>query len=74
MTRHIEDHRMPKGRLNAYLIFFAARQKSGDFRNIAATERTKLTGQEWKALSTDEKEVSPAGVEKGDVYFFRAKH
>lgn len=47
---------MPKGKLNAFVIFCATRQKSGDFRNIATTERVKLIGQEWKALSADEKE------------------
>jgi hypothetical protein len=62
VTRAIEDHRKPKGRLTAYLIFCSTRQKSGDFRNIATTERVKLIGQEWKALSADEKEVSPVGV------------
>jgi hypothetical protein len=55
---------LPKGKLNAFVIFCATRQKSGDFRNIATTERVKLIGQEWKALSADEKEVSPAGVDR----------
>jgi len=57
-TRNIEDERKPKRALTAYFIFNTSRQESGDFRNIAVPERAKLLGQEWKALSEEEKEVS----------------
>ena len=57
-TRNIEDERKPKRALTAYFIFNTSRQESGDFRNISVPERAKLLGQEWKALSEDEKEVS----------------
>lgn len=48
---------MPKRNLSAYLLFSAARQDSGDFKHISVPERAKLIGQEWKALSEDEREV-----------------
>lgn len=57
-TRNIEDERLPKKGLTAYLAFSSARQHSGDFKNIALTDRAKLIAEEWKALDAEEKEVS----------------
>jgi len=49
---------VPKKGLTPYILFSSSRQVSGDFNNIRAVERAKLLGQEWKALSEDEKAVS----------------
>ena len=57
-TRNIEDERLPKKGLTAYLAFSSARQNSGDFKHIALTDRAKLIAEEWKALDVEEKEVS----------------
>jgi hypothetical protein len=57
---------MPKKYLSSYLIFSASRQESGDFKNIAVPERAKLIGQEWKALTQEEKEVRLLGVAGND--------
>jgi hypothetical protein len=40
------------------MLFNISRQKSGDFKNIAVSERGRLIGQEWNVLSEDEKAVS----------------
>lgn len=42
---------------SSYLQFSINRQASGDFRNIPVSERGKLIGKEWKALSESEKKV-----------------
>ncbi|KAI7517973.1 hypothetical protein KC331_g21447, partial [Hortaea werneckii] len=51
----IQDERHVKRPMTAYFHFLTNRQASGDFRNIAIIERTKLIAQEWKALSEEEK-------------------
>ncbi|KAK4547444.1 hypothetical protein LTR36_001100 [Oleoguttula mirabilis] len=51
----IRDGRIAKRPLTPYLQFNVNRQASGDFKNIALPERSKLLAQEWKALSESEK-------------------
>lgn len=53
----IKDERAVKQPMTAFIYFFMSRQASGDFKNVAVTDRTRLAGQEYKALSEDEKEV-----------------
>lgn len=53
----IHDERAVKRGLNPFLQFSINRNASGDFKNISITERAKLIGQEWKALSAEEKKV-----------------
>ncbi|GAB7325128.1 hypothetical protein MBLNU13_g09211t1 [Cladosporium sp. NU13] len=55
-TRHIQDERLPKKGVTAYLAFSSSRQTSGDFKHIAVTDRSKLIAEEWKALDAEEKE------------------
>jgi hypothetical protein len=59
--RLIEDEREPKRPLSPFVLFSMSRNQSGDFKHIAVTERAKLIGQEWRALSEDEKAVSLRG-------------
>jgi hypothetical protein len=54
----IRDERSAKRPVSTFLQFSINRQNSGDFHNIKVTERAKLIGQEWKALSQEEKDVS----------------
>lgn len=44
--------------MTPYIQFSVNRNASGDFRNIAVSERAKLIAKEWKALSEGEKKVS----------------
>ncbi|KAK3700953.1 hypothetical protein LTR37_015659 [Vermiconidia calcicola] len=53
---HISDQRAVKRPASAFIQFSVNRQASGDFKNIAVTERVKLIAQEWKALNEGEKE------------------
>lgn len=53
----IEDERAVKPAVSAYLQFSTNRHASGDFKNIALPERSKLIAKEWKALSEGEKKV-----------------
>ena len=41
----------------SYILFAKNRQESGDFKNIPVVERGRLIGKEWRALSSDEKQV-----------------
>ncbi|KAK3720326.1 hypothetical protein LTR37_003737 [Vermiconidia calcicola] len=52
----ISDQRAVKRPASAFIQFSVNRQASGDFKNIAVTERVKLIAQEWKALDESEKE------------------
>ncbi|KAF1357017.1 hypothetical protein BDV97DRAFT_343277 [Delphinella strobiligena] len=54
----IADDRQVKGIRGPYSYFFAHRVLSGDFKNIKATDSSKLIGQEWAALTEGEKQVS----------------
>jgi len=54
----IQDERAAKAPLSSYVQFMINRTASGDFKNIRPTERVKLIGQEWHALSETEKNVS----------------
>lgn len=56
LTRLIEDERLPKRACSGYIFFSNSRQASGDFKHIAVRERAKLIGQEWNAMSAEEKE------------------
>ncbi|KAK5168243.1 uncharacterized protein LTR77_006812 [Saxophila tyrrhenica] len=53
----IHDERHVKRPASSFAQFNVNRQASGDFKNIAFTERMKLIAQEWKALSESEKKV-----------------
>lgn len=62
---NINDERGVKRATTAYIQFSVSRQASGDFSHISLPERSKLIGQEWKALSEDEKQVrNPSSIEK----------
>ena len=54
----LQDDRQVKGTMTAYLFFFVDRRASGDFAHISVQEATKRIAQEWKDLSTEEKQVS----------------
>jgi hypothetical protein len=43
---------------SGYLKFSIERRASGDFKNIALGDATKLITQEWKDLSDGDKKVS----------------
>ncbi|TKA82157.1 hypothetical protein B0A55_02047 [Friedmanniomyces simplex] len=62
----IQDERAARTPLSAFLQFSTNRHASGDFNNIAVPECAKLIGQEWKALSGEEKQKYKA-LEKEDV-------
>lgn len=62
----ITDERVVLRPRNSFIQFALNRMDSGDFKNIHATDRMKLIGQEWKALSEDEKSVR---YHPPDVYF-----
>ena len=66
----IHDERAVKAPITNYFQFSINRQASGDFKNIPVSERAKLIGQEWKALSESEKQVrcgsSPTSFRTGD--------
>lgn len=53
----IQDERLVKRPVTAYIQFSINRNASGDFRNISLGERAKLIGQEWRALNESEKKV-----------------
>jgi hypothetical protein len=65
----IKDERRVKQAGNAFVQFSVSRQASGDFKNILLGERAKLLGQEWKALSGEEKQVNDS-TPCGDVVAF----
>ncbi|KAF7195554.1 hypothetical protein HII31_03148 [Pseudocercospora fuligena] len=52
----ISDERVPKKPANSFALFNTNRQSSGDFQGIKLGEAAKLIAQEWKALSSSEKE------------------
>jgi hypothetical protein len=54
----IKDERQVKRAVSPYVLFSVSRQASGDFTHIKIGERGKLIGQEWKALSDEEQQVS----------------
>jgi hypothetical protein len=56
--REIVDERAPKKAVQAFALFVTDRSSSGDFKNISPPDRMKLIGQEWRALSEEEKSVS----------------
>lgn len=53
----INDERAVKKALTPYMQFARSRLNSGDFKNIPLLEGAKLVGQEWNALSSEEKMV-----------------
>ncbi|KAK3672256.1 hypothetical protein LTR78_007796 [Recurvomyces mirabilis] len=55
-VQSIHDERRVKSPISSYFQFSINRQASGDFKNITVQERAKLIGQEWKALSQEEKD------------------
>ena len=62
----IPDERVPKRPASPFAVFNTNRQASGDFNGIKLTEAVKLVGQEWKALSSSEKEVCPYSNSQSD--------
>lgn len=59
MWPKINDERAVKRPVNPFAQFIANRFASGDFKHMVASQATKLIAQEWKALSEEEKKVSP---------------
>ena len=58
-TRPIKDERHVKRPNTPWICFVVERSQSTDFKGIAPTDKIKLIADEWKALSADEKQVSP---------------
>ena len=56
----MQDDRQVKGQISAYILFCKERYASGDFKGLKVTEGARLAGREWKALSNEEKKVSPS--------------
>jgi hypothetical protein len=54
----IKDERLVKRPESGYLKFSIERRASGDFKNIALGDATKLITQEWKDMSDGDKKVS----------------
>ncbi|KFY73653.1 hypothetical protein V499_06275 [Pseudogymnoascus sp. VKM F-103] len=53
----IDDPRIPKRPLPAYILFVKERYASGDFKGISPVEAAKVLAQEFKALSESEKKL-----------------
>ena len=53
----IKDERAVKRPASSFIQFGVSRHASGDFKNIALGDRSKLISQEWKALDESEKKV-----------------
>jgi hypothetical protein len=53
----IDDPRIPKRPLPAYILFVKERYTSGDFKGISPVEAAKILAQEYKALSESERKV-----------------
>ncbi|ELR02908.1 hypothetical protein VC83_02664 [Pseudogymnoascus destructans] len=53
----IDDPRIPKRPLPAYIHFVKERYASGDFKGISPVEAAKVLTQEYKALSESEKKL-----------------
>ncbi|KIX04261.1 uncharacterized protein Z518_07815 [Rhinocladiella mackenziei CBS 650.93] len=53
----IKDDRTVKLPVTAYAYFFQNRHASGDFKGVSIGEIGKLVGQEWKSLSSSEKQI-----------------
>ncbi|KFY10759.1 hypothetical protein V492_04862 [Pseudogymnoascus sp. VKM F-4246] len=51
----IDDPRIPKRPLTAYILFVKERYTSGDFKGISSMEAAKILTQEYKGLSESEK-------------------
>lgn len=68
--KKIEDERAGKPRVSSYAAFVVERHASGDLKDIAFSERSKLLSQEWKALDASEKKVSFFGDLPGTIMFF----
>ncbi|KXT03568.1 hypothetical protein AC578_10005 [Pseudocercospora eumusae] len=52
----IEDERVPKKPAGPFAVFTGSRRGSGDFKGIKMGDAAKLVAQEWKAMSSSEKE------------------
>ena len=63
----LADERLRATRITPYIRFSTERYASGDFKNIALADRSKLIGNEWKALSASEKQVRY--VRPGDLLY-----
>ncbi|KAK7952219.1 uncharacterized protein PG986_007947 [Apiospora aurea] len=51
-SHKIRDDRQPKAPRSAWVYFFRARHGSGEFTSLSPTETLKEVAQEWKNLST----------------------
>ncbi|GAB7338902.1 hypothetical protein MBLNU457_5584t1 [Dothideomycetes sp. NU457] len=51
-----DDRQVPHPGNHPFLLFSNDRRASGDFKNIALADVSKLLGQEWKALGESEKQ------------------
>jgi len=56
-TSKLVDDRAAKKPTSSFLVFLKERFASGDFKSINVVEAAKLIGNEWKALSANEKKV-----------------
>ncbi|KAK8048796.1 hypothetical protein PG994_010526 [Apiospora phragmitis] len=55
-SRKIRDDRQPKSARTSWICYFRARHGSGEFNNLSSTEGLKKIAQEWKSLSTVERQ------------------
>lgn len=62
-TQKIQDDRVPKKALSAYILYFKERQASGDFNNIKVSDAGRLAGEEWRSLAASEKKVCALSTE-----------
>lgn len=56
-TTRLHDDRTPKRVSSGFPIFVKARHDSGDLKGIKPTDAMTLIANEWRALSTGEKQV-----------------
>lgn len=55
--RQIDDDRLVKRPRTSYLIFLTERTSHGDFKHMAVKDIAVRVAEEWKGLTSSEKEV-----------------
>lgn len=55
--RQIDDSRLVKRPRTSYLIFLTERTSQGDFKHMAVKDIAVQVAEEWKGLTSSEKEV-----------------